>query len=232
MKNKLVCARKVELSKWSTMSPTKDKVVHMASFGSPRIENDAASASSQDRKKIPVPPPATRHRGVLHLTTPVPLYDFGNGMQQPTLMSIINESRDAQPLFNVSSVCTDNQRFCALDNQMAIITIRLYSSEFDRPVQDEEGLSYPKMKEIQAVMPKTWTPRMYLGAVNVSIERSHSIVIETIYFHGKRYVSINDVHWLFTEPNLNNPSLVASKLLSNAAYFNVVGGELNSFNML
>ena len=84
------------------------------------------------------------------------------------------------------------------------------------------------MKEIKALMPKTWTPRMYLGAVNVSIEQSHSIIIETISFRGKRYVSINNVHWLFSEPNLNDPSLVASKLISNAAYFNVVGGELRN----
>ena len=88
------------------------------------------------------------------------------------------------------------------------------------------------MKEIEAVMPKLWTPRMYLAALNISINHNHAIIIEAIYIRGKRYLSINDIHCLlFTEPsNLSNPSQVLTLgLNANAAgYFNVVGGKLNS----
>ena len=207
------------------MAPTKDKLVHRATLSNSMDRNNEPSLASKDGKKIPAPPPPTRHRGVLEIAPPIPLYDFGNQFEEPTLQSIVNESRDAQPLFNVSSVCTDNQQVIASDNQMVHITIRFYGKD---GWSDQNGSQEHHLKEIKALMPKTWTPRMYLGAVNVSIEQSHSIIIETISFRGKRYVSINNVHWLFSELNLNDPSLVASKLISNAAYFNVVGGELRN----
>ena len=209
------------------MAPTKDNVVDMASFGRSFEDSNKPSAVPKDSKNVPVPPPATRHRGVLKIVHPVPLYDFGNQMEEPTLLSVINESRDAQPLFKVSSVCTDYQQVLASEDQMVNITIRFYSDDFQ--AEGNGGRAERQMKEIKAIMPKAWTPRMYLGAVNVSIERNRSIIIETIYIHGNRYVSINDIHWLFTEQNLDDPSMVASKLVSNAAYFNVKGGELNSF---
>ena len=209
-----------------TMGPTRAKVIHIAPLDSLMEDNNNTSNRPKDGKRALVPPPATRHRGILKIAPPVPLYDFGNETEEPTLSSIINETRNAQPLFMVSSVCTDLQHLLSRDNQMVNITIRFYSEN----VQGEQnGRPEKLMKEIQAVMPKAWSPRMYLGAVNVSIERNHAIIIETINFHGNRHVSINDLHWLFTERNLDDPSSVALKLISNAAYFHVKGGELNSF---
>lgn len=208
------------------MAPTKDKAVHMYPSTNPVAENGDACQASKQGKKILAPPPATRHRGVLKLLGPVPLYDFGGRMEESTLLSIVNESRDAIPLFNVTSVSTDEQRLCALENQMVNITIRFYGEGISS--RNENERQHEMTKEIEAVMPKLWTPRMYLAALNISIERNRSIIIEAIYFRGNRYISINNIHWLFTEPNLNDPSQVASGLISNAGYFNVFGGELNS----
>ena len=84
------------------------------------------------------------------------------------------------------------------------------------------------MKEIQALMQKSWTPKMSLGVLNIYIEQNQSIIMETINFRENRYISLNDIHCSFTEPNLNNPSKVASKSISNAGFFYVFGGELNS----
>ena len=181
----------------------------------------------KDEPKIPAPPPATRHRGVLKVVPPVPLYDFGSRTEASTLLSIINESMNAIPLFNVAAVSTDIQTLCDKENAMIYIIIKLFSADEGNSSANQPP-SGQQMKEIQALMPKSWTPKMYLGALNISIERNHSIIIETINFRGNRYISLNDIHWLFTEPNLNDPSEVASKLISNAGFFNVVGGELNS----
>ena len=181
-----------------------------------------------------VPPPATRHRGVLVVasTNSVPLYDFSSRMGEATLSSLINESRNALPLFDVETICTDKQQLCQSESQMVEITVRFYgrsSPQQGREASmDDSSNNQIIAKEIQAVMPKSWTPRMYLGAVNLSIERSQSILIEAIYFRGRRYISINDVHWLFTDRNVNDPSHLASHLISNAAYFNVTGGELSN----
>lgn len=208
------------------MAPTKKKVVQMAPTSKARPQDNGGCHESQYGVKIQAPPPATRHRGVLKVTPSVPLYDFGCRMEESTILSIINESRDAVPLFNVSSVSTDNQKQCESENQMVHIKIKFYGEV--APSDDNKNNNLHHMKEIEVVMPKSWTPRMYLGVLNISIERNHSIIIETIYFRGHRYVSINDIHWLFTESNLNDPSQVASRLISNAGYFNVFGGETSS----
>ena len=94
-------------------------------------------------------------------------------------MSIINECRDAIPLFKVSSVSMDDQKLCATENLMVNITIRFYG---EGNVLSEGNDSQPLMKEIQAVMPKLWTPKMYLGLLNISIEQNQSIIIETVYY--------------------------------------------------
>lgn len=209
------------------MGPTKDKGVQIAPYYLPNIEAiPLISAAITSSKKMQVPPPATRHRGVLVVVSPtsVPLYDFSNRMGEATLLSLMNESRNALPLFDVETICTDMQQLCESETQMVEITVRFYGS---RPSEGPATNSLKRFmaKEIQAVMPKSWTPRMYLGAVNLSIERNQSILIEAIYFRGQRYISINDVHWLFTDQNVNDPSHLASQLVLNAAYFNVTGGE-------
>ena len=131
--------------------------------------------------------------------TSVPLYDYSNRMDEATLLYLMNESRNALPLFDVETICTDMQQLHESEMQMVEITVRIYGSS---QIEGSTG-SYKRImaKEIQAVMAKSRMPRMYLGAVNLSIERNRSILIEAICFRGKRYISINDVNWLFTDQN-------------------------------
>ena len=188
--------------------------------------------SKKCSNQMQLPPPASRHRGVLVVNPPVPLYDFGNRIGAATLSSLIDETRNAQPLFKVNTICTGIQQLCASEKQMVEMTVRCYGSSLDvvadHDMKDDEDSGHVAFKEIQVVMPKTWTPRMYLGAVCLSIDQNQSVLIESIDFRGRRFISINNIHWLFTDENLNDSSLVASRLILNAAYYNVTGGELSS----
>ena len=209
------------------MPPTKEIGVQNSPASCSMAETETEDpAKKLCKKKSRQPPPATRHRGVLSLATSIPLYDFGNRVGEPTLLTLINESIDAEPLFNVASISTGDQQVYSTEVDLVEITIRFYGIKTTGP---NISPSSAQMKEIKSVMPKVWTPRMYLGAVNISIERNKAILIEAINFRGKRYISINDVHWLFNELNLNNPQLVAERLILKAAYYNVVGGELNNW---
>ena len=104
-----------------------------------------------------------------------------------------------------------------MEHDLVEISVRFYGMKAADIVAATNGKHAMMMKEIRSVMPKVWTPKMYLGVVNISIERSKSILIEAIVFRGQRYITINDVHWLFTEENLSNPSSVSDRLISMAA---------------
>ena len=138
----------------------------------------------------------------------MPLFDFGSQIGEPTLQALINESKNAMPLFNVESISTGNQQANLLDYNLAEIIVQFYSAVMATDGSSDMNHHQSRMMEITSVMPKVWSPRMYLGALNISIECNRSILIEAISSCGQRYISINDIYWLFTDENLSNPSLV------------------------
>ena len=212
------------------MAPTKEKGVHQPPPEKPsKVFDNELSIEYREPKQGCHPPPATRHRGILSLVSSVPLFDFGSRLGEPTLQALINESKNAMPLFNVESISTGNQQANLLDQDLVEIIVRFYGVTATDGSSNLNHHQSRIMKEIKSVMPKVWSPRMYLGALKVSIERNRSILIEAISFRGQRYISINDIHWLFTDENLSNPSLVGDRLISNAAYYNVTGGEMSQY---
>ena len=200
------------------MAPTKDEGVEKKDPAQTKEEIILElPKETTERSKGYHPPPSTRHRGVLALARSVPLFDFGSRIGEPTLQALIDETKNAEPLFNVNSISTGDQCNNLMEHDLVEISVRFYGMKAADIVAATNGKPAMMMKEIRLVMPKVWTPKMYLRAVNISIERSKSILIEAIVFRGQRYITINDVHWLFTEENLSNPSSVSDRLISMAA---------------
>ena len=172
------------------MAPTIKKGIQKPSSEESTKANVAElQKRARQQSKFHYPPPATRHRGVLALTPSVPLFDFGNRTGEPTLQALINESKNAKPLLNVESVCTGDQHTDLLVNDLVKINVQFYGRKETNNCASMATITTTMMpnqstmmKEIKAVMPKVWTPRMYLGAVNISsIEQNRSILVEAIY---------------------------------------------------
>ena len=69
------------------------------------------------------------------------------------------------------------------------------------------------------VVTRTWTPKMYLGVLYLSVNRHMTLSIERIELEGNTYTSMNDVHDLFLVPSLN------PRRTMQADFFRVRGGS-------
>ena len=134
--------------------------------------------SKKCSNQMQLPPPASRHRGVLVVNTPVPHYDFGSRIGgAATLSSLIDETRnDGHPTVAL----------CIREKQMVEMTVRCYDSSLDVIADhdmkdDEDSGNVALFKEIQIVMPKTWTPRMYFGAA--------------CFIHWPKLICFNRIYW-------------------------------------
>jgi hypothetical protein len=73
-------------------------------------------------------------------------------------------------------------------------------------------------------MPQTWSPKMFLGALNQSIRTNRLLSLESIVLSGRRYTTINELNWLFP---LKTES-IHMHLVTSAAYLHLHGGELQN----
>jgi hypothetical protein len=163
------------------------------------------------RNKHPKPPPASRHRAVLSLGKDVPLFDMRANMEvgatssrnarRPTMMVVtISTSR----VYGVE----DNPRYYEL-------LVSFYSR---RQVNDKNP---SKFLQYKLIMPKDWTPRMYLGALNRSIKSNTVVAIESVTLEGRTYATTNELNWLFSSPI----EVIHTRLTTSAAYLHVAGGK-------
>ena len=78
---------------------------------------------------------------------------------------------------------------------------------------------------VTVVMPAWWTPRMYLGALWISVKRQDGRIVvtnnETSACVPYAFNTINQVHWLYNRSRLELMDI----LQSSASYFEVKGGE-------
>jgi hypothetical protein len=49
----------------------------------------------------------------------------------------------------------------------------------------------------KAIMPRTWTPKMYLGVLHQSIRMNLILTLESIEVSGRNYTTMNKLSWLF-----------------------------------
>jgi hypothetical protein len=91
------------------------------------------------------------------------------------------------------------------------------------PHEDVENqYARPKIHR-DVVVPVNWTPKMYLGALSLSLSRHHLILLSMISLHRRKYKSLNDVHWLFSE-SAGAAQEINTSLVTAAAFNYVFGG--------
>jgi hypothetical protein len=158
------------------------------------------------------PPPATRHRAVMSLRQPIPLYDM-RSHSSSRLQDILQSTRNAQKVMLVTTVSTDRVSHIDENPTFVELGISFYP-------QDENQA--PKV--VKVVMPATWAPKMYVAALNKSIKRHSILSIESISLQGRIYTTINELQWLFSATE----EATHSQLICSASYIRVSGGVLKN----
>ena len=149
----------------------------------------------------------TRHRGVLTLIPELPLVDSRDSPSD-TLFDMIQSSKSAKIIMKVRTICTDIVVDCEDDDTKFLMDLYFFSST-------------DAVTKVKVLVPKDWTPRMYLGAVCKAITTDSIIIFENEKINDNNYTTINNVKWLFSNP----AELTDKKLNLSASYFNVNGGE-------
>jgi hypothetical protein len=125
------------------------------------------------------PPPASRHRAVLQLRDAVPLFDMranGSVLAQDILMS----ARTARPKMMINVISTD--RVSAVEDPRYLeLIVKFYSPEAKNKIKKKT----PPRFDLKVVMPKDWTPRMYLGVLYRSIKSNRVLTLELITLNGR-----------------------------------------------
>jgi hypothetical protein len=166
------------------------------------------------------PPPASRHRAVFQLPQVIPLFDMQRSSQNPlNIGNLYQETRQSVPLMLVKAISTDIQRKLPDHPQFVELLIRFY------PKMDEGTTNRPKIIEYYFIMPQTWAPRMYLGAVHLSINRHPVILIENVTIKGVNYLAINEVHWMFSDA-AGPAERIRLSLEGSAAFIYINGGTI------
>jgi hypothetical protein len=75
-------------------------------------------------------------------------------------------------------------------------------------------------------MPQTWVPKMSLGALHLSIYRHPVISIKNITIEGVDYLTINEVHWMFSVVDAKKTELLRQSLEAAAVFLFVNGGTM------
>jgi hypothetical protein len=168
---------------------------------------------SQNCSSSRKPPPATRHRAVMSLSAYVPLFDMRLHTSR-NLQEILESASKAEKLMLVMAVCTDRVYRVKEDPNYLELSIAFYPSDDNQP---------PK-SDVRVIMPCSWTPKMYLSALNKSIRKHTIILLESIEIGGRFYCTINELQWLFTATEEATHSL----LICSASYIRVSGGVLKN----
>jgi hypothetical protein len=163
------------------------------------------------KKNRTQPPPASRHRSVLKLDRVIPLFDMRANTSK-SVNDIIISSRGARPIQKLTAISTDRLFEVKEDRSYVELMVRFFSAGPDF-----------EQSEFQVIMPRSWTPKMYLGALSQSIRTNSLLTLETICISGRNYTTMNELNWLF---RLQKDS-IHTRLITSGCYQSLKGGELN-----
>jgi hypothetical protein len=161
------------------------------------------------------PPPASRHRAILLLRKDVPLFDMRVN-SSVNAQDIIVSSSNARPMMMVETILTN--RVSGVEDPRYV---ELMVSFYTRAVNYKNP---SKKLTYKLIMPKDWTPRMYLGALNRSIMNNAALSLESVALDQRSYTTTNELHWLFSPP----VDVIHTRLTTSAAYPRVAGGDYQS----
>jgi hypothetical protein len=175
-------------------------------------EKDVILAPYQ-KKNCLQPPPASRHRSVLKLDRVVPLFDMRSHTSK-NIHDIIMSSRGALPIQKLTTISTDRLSEVEEDPRFVELLVSFYS-----PAPEGDFFK----SEFQVVMPRSWTPKIYLGALHQSITTNSMLTLESISISGRNYTTMNELNWLF---HLQK-DIIHTRLVISGSYQSLKGGEFN-----
>jgi hypothetical protein len=162
------------------------------------------------------PPPASQHRAVLLSRKDVPLFDMRVN-SSVNARGIIVSSSNARRMMMVETIST-NRVSGVKDPRYMELMVSFYT----RAVNYK---NISKKLTNKLIMPKDWTPRMYLGALNRSIMNNAILSLELVALDQQSYTATNKLHWLlFSSP----VDAIHMRLTTSAAYLRVAGGNYQS----
>ena len=160
------------------------------------------------------PPPASRHRSVLKLNRAVALFDMRANTSKK-ISDIIMSSRGAVPIQKLTTIATDRLYEVEEDPRFVELVVRFYS-----PAPSEDDF---EKSEFKVIMPRSWTPKMYLGALYQSITNNSLLTLESIIISGRNYTTMNELNWLFPLQK----DILHMRLVTSGSYLSMKGSELN-----
>ncbi len=159
------------------------------------------------------PPPASRHRSVLKLDRVVPLFDMRSHTSK-NIHDIFMSSRGALPIQNLTTISTDRLSEVEEDPRFVELLVSFYS-----PASEGDFFK----SEFQVVMPRSWTPKIYLGALHQSIRTNSILTLKSISISGQNYTTMNKLNWLFCLQK----DILHTRLVISGLYQSLKGGEFN-----
>jgi hypothetical protein len=115
----------------------------------------------QEKKELSTTTPASRHRSVLALDHVVPLFDMQVNMSN-SIDGIIRSSQDARPIQRLTTITTNSTSQVVEVPRYVELLVSFYS-----PPAEEDSNNFIK-NDFKVIMPRTWTPKMYLGVLHQS----------------------------------------------------------------
>ena len=142
-----------------------------------RANDQNVNLATHKKKNRPQPPPASRQWSVLKLDSVIPLFDMRANTSH-NIYDIIRSSRGALPIQKLTSIATDRLSEVKDDPRYVELLVGFYS-----PPPEDDTNDFKK-SEFKVVMPRSWTPKMYLGALYQSITTNSIVTLESISISG------------------------------------------------
>jgi hypothetical protein len=124
-------------------------------------------------------------------------------------------SRGAVPIQKLTTIATDRLYEVEEDPRFVELVVRFYS-----PAPSEDDF---EKSEFKVIMPRSWTPKMYLGALYQSITNNSLLTLESIIISGRIYTTMNELNWLFPLQK----DILHMRLVTSGSYLSIKGGEFN-----
>jgi hypothetical protein len=170
------------------------------------------------KKSRQQPPPASRHRSVLTLDhVVVPLFDMRANTSN-SIYDIMRSSRKALPIQKLTTITTDRLSKVEEDPTYVELLVSFYS-----PAPDDDDTDNFVKRDFKVIMPRSWTPKMYLGALYQSIMTNSLLTLEYINISGQNYNTMNELNWLFPLQK----DIIHTPLVTSASHLHLYGGEFN-----
>jgi hypothetical protein len=123
------------------------------------------------------PPPARRHPSVLKLDRLVLLFNIRADTSN-NIYDIMRSSREALAILKLTTITTDWLSEVEEDPTYVELLVSFYS-----PAPEDNTKTFKK-KAFKVIMPRSWTPKLYLGALYQLIKMNSLLTLKSINISG------------------------------------------------